>query len=93
MRWEPAAVACLLGFWANSLWSIARVRDGGPYWWWDDLLWTLPWLALGPAFAVSGLRHPGTSRGWRVVAGGVLVLWMVSPQTWAVLGYLWWVVG
>jgi len=93
VRWEPVAAAvCLLGFWATSLWSIARVRDGGPYWWLSDLFQSLPLLILCPALAISGIRHPQASRSWRAAAMVVLVLWLVSPQTWAILDYLLWTV-
>jgi hypothetical protein len=89
MRWEVVAAGLTLaGYWANSLWMLQKIRDGGTYWWWHDLLYTLPWFILCPAFAVSGLRHPRTSSGWRRASGLILVAWLLSPQTWYTFGYL-----
>jgi hypothetical protein len=89
MWWESlTAVILLLGFWANSLWTLQTVHSNWPYWWWHDLLRALPWLVLCPVFAVSGLRHPRASQTSRATSRVVLGLWLFSPQTWIVLGYL-----
>lgn len=88
MRWESiTAVVMLVAFWGTSLWTLVKVivRDGTVYWWWQDFLTALPFFVLCPIFAVIGLRHSrGATRTW---AACVLGLWVLSPQTWYMLGY------
>lgn len=87
MRCESVA-ACLMlvAFWATSLWTFQKVRGGTRYWWWDELLWTLPWFVLCPVFAVIALRHCSWGSTSGKVAAWVLGLWLICPQTWDVLG-------
>jgi hypothetical protein len=90
MRWEVIiAGVMLLGFWATSFWTFAKVRDGGPYWWLNDLAVTIPAFVLCPIFAISGLGNPRTSTAWRWCAVVIMLCWLFSPQTWYVMDYIW----
>jgi hypothetical protein len=85
-RWESVAAAvCLPLFWEPHL-TIWGMRDGQPF---LEFCRCLPWFVLGPALAVSALRHPRASAGSRELAWLVLGAYLLSPPFWATLGELW----